>query len=118
MAVPEVATTEQGRGDIISSPFGVTSRQAGGDLSLTCLVSGLDLARRDSVWLDFDARAGCCSSRRARPQERFGLVFKGDPLGSARRGFADLENRQRRKSFVSSNRTPSAFWNRLFTVAE
>jgi hypothetical protein len=36
-------------------------------------------------------------------------LFKGVPAGSARRGFADLENRQRRKSFVGSNPTPSVW---------
>ena len=39
-------------------------------------------------------------------------LFKGVPAGSARRGFAELENRQRRKSFVGSNPTPSALFSR------
>jgi len=40
-----------------SSPFRANSRQAGRDLSLTCLVSGLDLTCGDSVWLGFARRA-------------------------------------------------------------
>ena len=43
---------------------------------------------------------------------RVSALFKGVPAGSARRGFAELENRQRRKSFVGSNPTPSASWDR------
>ena len=92
-----------------SRSFRVISGQIERDLSLTCPVSGLDLARRVSGCLDFDARAGCCSSRRARPQERFVQAFRGVRADSLRRAFADLENRQRRKSFVGSNPTPSAF---------
>ena len=88
--------------------FRVISTQASRDLSLTCLVSGLDLARRVSVWLGFASGTGGLSPRRRGLQERFVLVFRAVCAGSARRGFADLENRQRRKSFVGSNPTPSA----------
>ena len=91
-------------------PLLAISRHASRDLSVTCLVSGLDLSRSVSVWLDFASRARPRLTRRGRLQERFTLVFKGDPFGGARRGFADLENRQRRKSFVGSNPTPSVFF--------
>ena len=89
--------------------FRVISTQASRDLSLTCLVSGLDLARRVSVWLGFASGTGGLSPRRRGLQERFVLVFRAVCAGSARRGFAGLENRQRRKSFVGSNPTPSAW---------
>ena len=94
-------------------PFRVNSRQTSRDLSVTCPVSGLNLARRVSVWLDFARWALVSAARRGRPQERFSLVFLGVRVGSARRAFADLENRQRRKSFVGSNPTPSALFSRV-----
>ncbi len=78
----------------LSQPFRVISRQANRDLSLTCLVSGLDLARGGSVWLDFASGTGGLSPRRRGLQERFVLVFMGVRADSPRRGFADLENRQ------------------------
>ena len=49
---------------------------------------------------------------------RVSALFKGVPAGSARRGFAELENRQRRKSFVGSNPTPSVFWSGISSAAE
>ena len=92
---PKPAPTEQKRGrESRSWPFRVISRQASRDLSLTCLVSGLDLARCVSVWLGFASGTGGLSPRRRGLQERFVLVFGAVCAGSARRGFADLENRQ------------------------
>ena len=114
---PKPAPTEQKRvRESRSWPFRVILRQAGRDLSLTCPLSGLDLARRVSVWLGFARRALASAARRGRPQERFTPVFRAACAGSARRGFADLENRQRRKSFVGSNPTPSVFRNGFFSA--
>ena len=100
---------EQGRGSSRLPPFRANSRQASRDLSLTCLMSGLDLALRVSVWLEFAFWAGGCSPRRVRPQERFDFVFSGVPAASLPSAFADLENRLRRKSFVGLNPTPSVW---------
>ena len=90
-------------------PVRVISRQSGDDLSLTCRKSGLDLARHVSMWLGFASWAPGPSHRPGRPQERSGRFFLGVRADSPRKGFADLENRQRRKSLVGSNPTPSAF---------
>jgi len=99
-------------------PFRVHSRQTSRDLSVTCPVSGLNLARRVSVWLDFARWALVSAARRGRPQERFALVFSAVRFGSFGRGFAALENRQRRKSLVGSNPTPSAFRNGFFSAVD
>ena len=90
-------------------PFRVISRQARRDLSLTCRASGLDLACGGSVWLGSGRWAKVSVARCRGPQGRFGLVFMGDCERRPGDPFADLENRQRRKSFVGSNPTPSVF---------
>jgi hypothetical protein len=73
-------------------------------------MSGLDLARCVSVCLNFARWDRPRFTRRGRLQKRFVLVFIAVCAGSARRDFADLENRQRRKSFVGSKLTPFAFF--------
>jgi len=55
---PKPAPTEQSRVRESHSRFSATSRQASRDLSVTCLVRGLDLACRDSIRLGF-ARWAC-----------------------------------------------------------
>ena len=100
---------EQGRaGESRSSAI---SRQTSRDLSLTCRASGLDLACGGSVWLGSGRWAKVSVARCRGPRGRFAPVFLGVRFGSARRGFTDLENRQRRKSFVGSNPTPSAWFS-------
>ena len=71
-----------------------------------------------SIWLVVSrfvsispAWTGPFFTRPGRLQKRFVLVFRAVCAGSARRAFADLENRQRRKSFVGSNPTPSVFFS-------
>jgi hypothetical protein len=92
---PKPAPTEQKRvRESRSWPFRVFSRQAGRDLSLTCPLSGLDLARRVSVWLDIARWARVSVARRRRSQERLTRVSSGVRLRSRRAPFADLENRQ------------------------
>ena len=86
-------------------------------MSLTCRASGLDLARGGSVWLDFALLARIALPRRERAQTRFGLVFNSIRCGSARRGFADLENRQRRKSLVGKESHPIRFSEWLLSRA-
>ena len=109
--LPKVALTGQGgRGHHKTWPLRVISRQAGGDLSLTCRVSGLDLACSGSAWLGSGGWAQVSVARCRRPRGRLASVFLGVRFGSARRGFADLETRQRRKSFVGSNPTASVFF--------
>jgi hypothetical protein len=88
--------------------FLASSRQAGGDLSLTCRASGLDLACGGLVWLDFPLGAGGLRCRRQGPQERFGFGFVGIRVGSPGDPFADLETRQRQKSPVAPIPTASA----------
>ena len=83
-------------------------------MSLTCRASGLDLACRFSVCLGSGRWAKVSVARCRGPRRRFASVFLGVRFGSAWRGFADLENRQRRKPFVGSNPTPSVFWNGFF----
>ena len=80
-------------------------------MSLTCRASGLGLARGGSVWLDSAFRPGTWPARCRGPRWRFSLVFMSIRVGRAQRGFVDLENRQRRKSFVGSNPTPSAWFS-------
>jgi len=107
---PKPAPTEQRRArESRSWPLRVISRQTSRDLSLTCPLSGLDLACCVSVWLDFASGTGSLAPRCRGPQERFAPVFVDVRVGSPGDPFADLENRQRRKSFVGSNPTPSVF---------
>ena len=87
-------------------------------MSLTCRASGLGLARGGSVWLDSASRPGTWPARCRGPRWRFSLVFMSIRVGRAQRGFVDLENRQRRKSFVGSNPTPSAFRSGISSAAE
>jgi len=75
---PKPAPTEQKRvRESRSWPFRVISRQASRDLSLTCRVSGLDLARCVSVCLNFARldRPRFYPSRKA--SEAFRPCFQG-----------------------------------------
>jgi hypothetical protein len=58
------------------------SRQASRDLSVTCLVSGLDWACCVSVWLNFARWTLVTAARRGRLQERFAIVFMGVGAGA------------------------------------
>jgi len=93
-SLPEAAWIGEGRGDFVSRPFRAISRQAGRDLSLTCLVSGLDLACRGLVWLDFVVLVEGQRCRRRGPGT-FRTCFPSCSRWDSPRGVVDLENRQR-----------------------
>ena len=82
-AVPEAAWIGEGRGDFHSRLFRANSRQTSRDLSLTCLVSGLDLACCVSVWLGCFVLVEGQRCRRRGPGSVSHLFSKLFPLGVA-----------------------------------